>query len=126
MALTSAEYNRIRRLVGDHGTPAIFSDETLEQYYSDVGESFEKTIVECFDVLLSDAAKRAYYRQANSSESDSKVFDQLSKLRDQWAARAGVGKGQIRTGDLTFGFYDNDGTAIPDDTADSDYGWILN
>lgn len=124
MALTGTQRDRIRRLVGDHADPPAFSDSELDQYYLDVGEDVEKTIVECLDVLLADAAKRASYRQGSSLEDDSKLFDHLLKLREMWADRAGMGAGKIRTGAMTWTFYDEDGGPIPDDQSDLDAaGW---
>lgn len=124
MPLTSDQANRIRRLIGDHADPPAFDTPELDQYYADLGEDFDKTIVECFDVLLADAAKRATYRQGTSFEDDNKLFDHLMKLRKLWADRAGVGAGKIRTGDLLHTFYDEDGGPIPDDPGDLDAaGW---
>lgn len=128
MALTDAQKNRIRRLAGDFSTTEadrIFSDAELDQYYTDVGEDFDLTVLECYDVLLADAMKRAAYKQGSSSEDDSKVYAQIEKQRDRWAKRAGVSGGKVRSGDLSFTFYDEDGGPIPEDPSDLDSaGWI--
>jgi len=125
MAITDAQRARLRRLIGDTGSTQAFTDAELDTIFSDSGDDLEIAVVECFDVLLADAAKRVTYRQGQSMQDDNKLFEHLLKLRDQWAERAGVGKGAIETGVLTYAFYDEDGTDIPPDDDDDDYGWLL-
>lgn len=125
MALTADGLARLRRLIGDTGSEPAFSDGELNTIYTDNNEDMARTIVECLDVLLADAAKRVSYRQGQSFQDDNKLFEHLLKLRAMWERRAGMHHEPIESGALTYAFYDKDGTDIPDESWD-DPGWMLN
>lgn len=125
MALTADGLARLRRLIGDTGDSPAYSDGELSTIHADNGEDLARTIVECLDGLLADAAKRVSYRQGQSFQDDNKLFEHLLRLRSLWARKAGLHREPIESGALTYSFYDKDGTDIPDESWD-DVGWMLN
>jgi hypothetical protein len=91
MALSEHQLARLRRKVGDTGATPAFTDDELQDLYTEAGEDWDTTVLYAYDELLAQAAKFNDYSAGESDEKRSQVFANLTKLRDRWAARVASG-----------------------------------
>lgn len=80
MTLTAQELSRLRQDVGDTGTTPAFSNEELNDIYTDEGESWNRAILRCIWRLLNNAAKFNDYTQNQTTERKQQVFANLERL----------------------------------------------
>lgn len=86
--LTATELARLRRKIGDVSTPPAFPDDELQDIWSETGENWNLTLVECFNELIAQAVKETDYTQNESQEKKSSVVGGLIKLRDYYQGLA--------------------------------------
>jgi hypothetical protein len=101
MSLTAAELTRMRNDLGDTGTPPAFTDEELQDLYTDEGESYPRTVLRAIDQLLMQGVKWTDYVQNETQEKRNQKFTNLLKMRGIWqdrvdeAARANSSQAQM-------------------------------
>lgn len=87
MALTAAELARFRRKIGDTGTTQAYSDDELQDLYTEAGEVFAVAVRDAIDELIGNAWKFTDYTQNASQEKKSQIMTNLLKIRAIWQAK---------------------------------------
>jgi hypothetical protein len=77
--LSATELARMRRKLGD-ATGAVFSNDELNDIYTEAGADFDRALMIAFEEIMYDAAKFNDYTAGQTSERKSQVFDHLSKV----------------------------------------------
>jgi len=84
MALTAEELTRFRRKIGDTGTTQAFSDDELQDLYTQAGDDFNTAIRDAYIELLGNSWKFRDYTQGESQESKQQIFKNLQDVLGIW------------------------------------------
>lgn len=90
--MTPTQIAKVRRALGIYS--ARFTDEQLGEFYADAYEEnpltwFAGTVSEAFYTLAMAAVEMTDFKQGETSESQSKIYDRLWALYQRWANEAG-------------------------------------
>lgn len=78
---------RLRRLLGDTGTVQAFTDAQLTAMLADAGNDLDRALLAGLNELRAEAAKQVDYGVGPERESASQLFDHLTRLAGETAAR---------------------------------------
>ncbi len=96
MSANATDVTMIRYAIADTAIPSVFSDNTLQVFWSDAlvmysnGDAFvlrEQVIITCLDAIMADAAKKVTYRQNTQSENLSDITKHLKSLKSEHVAK---------------------------------------
>lgn len=96
MSLTPVELARLRKKIGDNGSPPAFSDEELQDIWSETGEDWNRAALEAIEWLLADAVKLTDYTQNATTEKRSQIRDGLLKLHALYLSKISSGSSQVK------------------------------
>lgn len=85
MALTSDQLADFRLDIGDDGT--VFTDEELNRLYERASDDYESAVVLALRQLMAQSSKLRDYKIAQSSESNSQIFDHIKTLLEYHESR---------------------------------------
>lgn len=102
--LSSDQLADIQADLGISDDGAVFTTAELNRLFTRADGEYDLAVVYAIDQLLMDASKFNDYKAGSSSESKSQVFQQLTKMREMWGRRAGVGLGTLRAGVIDLDF----------------------
>lgn len=101
MPLTSDQLALVQALVGVDDSEAVFTDVTLNIFFTEASDDIYGTAALAIRVLLVNAAKRNAYAQGQSREEAQQVFENLEKLEKKYQKLAD--EGVVPTGALIVG-----------------------
>ncbi len=93
--LTETQRSSLRRKVGDPAGDVWTADE-LNTIFTEAGGDINEAIAICFEELMVDAAKFADYKQNESEEKRSQIFNNLAKLADRYRGLSNSQQSQVR------------------------------
>lgn len=78
---------RLRRLLGDTADPPAFTNTHLAALLTDAGDDFDRALLSGLHELRAEAAKQVSYSVGPDSEQAGQLFDHLTILANEVAAR---------------------------------------
>ena len=94
--LSTTDRTYVQRMTGIGAAEAVYTNDELDEFYTDAGADKAETVLLVLYALLADASKLYDYRLAQSSESQSQVFKHLQQLVGTWEKKTGSAAQQVQ------------------------------
>lgn len=92
--LTAAELERFRRKIGDQtryldgvAQETVFSDDELQDIWTEQGGNWNKSILAAFEELLGNAYRFSEYTRNETTEKRNQIFQNLKYMAAYWQGK---------------------------------------